>query len=137
MLVLRYLSFVRALAIPEPLKIVPAVAVPVMAVPEYHNEPLVPVAPVLPVAPLRPCAPLGMPKLKLNTLAVLDPDDVTLTVASEPASRVVAVAVGVPNPAAAPVSPLAPVLPVSPLAPLIDPMYCHLATEAAPAVVQL
>lgn len=79
---------------------------------------IVGVAPVAPVSPLGPCSPLGplgpvspfcpfkFLKAKLNTFAVFAPDaeivtDGVPTLAST-------VAVGVPKPAAAPVSPLGP-----------------------------
>ena len=56
----------------------------------------------------------GMPKSKLNTFAVSGPVAVTVTVGVEPAGRIVIVAVGVPKPAAAPVSPCMPWIPCSP-----------------------
>ena len=46
--VLRYISFTRAFATPDPVNAVAVVDVPVIPVPEYHCDPVVPVAPVAP-----------------------------------------------------------------------------------------
>ena len=75
-----------------------------------------------PCGPVAPVAPLGMPKANLKTLAVLPPLAVTVTVALEPAARVVTVAVGVPKPAAAPVGPW---IPWGPCGPCMVPLSTH------------
>ena len=64
----------------------------------------------MPVSPFSPC---GMSNEKLNTLEVFVPVAETEAVAGVPAGTVVATAVGVPNPAAAPSVMFALVVPLS------------------------
>ena len=60
----------------------------------------------LPVAPVSPFCPFKFLKAKLNTFAVFEPDDVIVTDGVPTLASTVAV--GVPNPAAAPVGPCGP-----------------------------
>ena len=72
-------------------------------------SPFGPCAPVAPVAPRAPVAPFRFLNAKLNTFAVLLP--VAVTVTEGVPTFASTVAVGVPNPAAAPVAPVAPAAP--------------------------
>ena len=85
-----------------------------VGVPKPAGEPSIPFSPAgpcSPCAPVSPLAPLGIPKMNLNILAMLVPEASTDTVGASVKSREVTSAVGVPNPAAAPVSPLSPFAP--------------------------
>ena len=75
-------------------------------------EPAGPAEPAGPIAPTSPVAPEGMVNSK--TLAVSGPEsDIEAAVPGR-----LLVAVGVPNPAAAPTGPVAPASPVAPLGPV-------------------
>ena len=71
-------------------------------------DPGSPLGPCAPVSPLSPFSPFGIPKVNANSLAVSGPDATTLTVAEEPAAKVLALAVGSAKPAESPGSPLGP-----------------------------
>ena len=100
-----------------PLLVTLTVGVPVVLL-TVADAVIVGVAPVAPVSPLGPCSPWGplgpvspfcpfkFLKAKLNTFAVFAPDAVIVTDGLPTLASTVAV--GVPNPAAAPVSPLGP-----------------------------
>ena len=72
-----------------------------------------PAAPVAPLSPLGPCGPVApvFPFGPCNPVAPVSPFG--------------------------PCGPVAPVAPLEPVAPFIDPIYAHLAVEAAPPKVHL